>query len=132
MRLLVIEDDDGIAILLERGLRLAGYDVTVATDGAAGRDRWLAGGYAAVILDAMLPGASGLDLCAERRAEGDTTPVLLLTARDDDSIRRRAPEVGVSALMVKPYVYAELLGCLDRLVTGRLEAVAGTTDGLDA
>jgi DNA-binding response OmpR family regulator len=131
MRLLIIEDDDPIARLLERGLRLAGYEVVVETDGWGGRARWHQGGYDAVILDVMLPGANGLELCMERRAEGDRTPVLLLTARDDDALRRQAAEAGASALMVKPFVYGELLDRLVELIGGRPEAVAGAADGLD-
>ena len=132
MRLLVIEDDEPIAMLLERGLRLAGYDVLVEMDGPGGRARWLEGGFATIILDVMLPGANGLDLCAERRAAGDRTPVLFLTARDDDAVRRQASQVGVSAMLVKPFVYRELLECLADLVTLRPEAVAGAAHRLDA
>jgi DNA-binding response OmpR family regulator len=131
MRLLVIEDDEPIAALLERGLRLAGYDVVVETDGAGGRARWRQGGYAAVVLDVMLPGANGLELCIERRTAGDRTPVLLLTARDDDTLRRRAIEAGASALMVKPFVYRELLDRLAELIGRRPEAVSSPSDGLD-
>jgi len=131
MRLLVIEDDEPIAKLLERGLRLAGYDVVVEMDGAGGRARWLEGGYATIILDVMLPGANGLDLCAERRAAGDETPVLLLTARDEDAVRREASQVGASATMAKPFVYRELLDRVADLVAGRPEAVAGASNRLD-
>lgn len=130
MRLLVIEDDEPIARLLERGLSLAGYDVAVELDGPAGRARWSRGGYAAVILDVMLPGANGLDLCAERRRAGDRTPVLLLTARDDDEMRRRAPLAGASAFMVKPFVYRELLERLEGLIARGAETVPGTAHGL--
>jgi two-component system, OmpR family, response regulator len=132
MRLLVIEDDEPIAMLLERGLRLAGYDVVVEMDGPSGRASWLAGGFAAVILDVMLPGSNGLELCAERRAAGDGTPVLLLTARDDDAVRRQASQVGASAMLVKPFVYQVLLECLADLVARGPEAVAGTAHRLDA
>ena len=131
MRLLVIEDDEPIAKLLERGLRLAGYDVVVEMDGAGGRARWLEGGYATIILDVMLPGANGLDLCAERRAAGDLTPVLLLTARDEDAIRREASRVGASATRAKPFIYRELLDRVADLVAGSPEAVAGTPHRLD-
>jgi DNA-binding response OmpR family regulator len=129
-RLLVIEDDEPIAAILERGLRLAGYDVVVETDGQLGRERWAQGGLAAVILDVMLPGANGLDIAAERRAAGDRTPVLLLTARDDASVRRQAGLVGVDAMIVKPFVYTELLGRIADL-TRIPEAVPAAPDGLD-
>jgi DNA-binding response OmpR family regulator len=131
MRLLVIEDDEPIAMLLDRGLRLAGYDVVVETDGMGGGASWRQGGYAAVILDVMLPGANGLELCIERRAAGDRTPVLLLTARDDDALRRQALEGGASALMVKPFVYRELLDRLAELVGRRPEAIPSASDRFD-
>ena len=131
MRLLVIEDDEPIAMLLDRGLRLAGYDVVVEMDGAAGRARWLEGGFAAVVLDVMLPGSNGLDLCAERRAAGDQTPVLLLTARDDDAVRSQATLAGASAMLVKPFVYQELLERVADLAARRPEAIAGAAHRLD-
>ena len=131
LRLLVIEDDEPIAAILQRGLKLAGYDVVVAHDGQAARARWAEGGFAAVLLDVMLPGASGLELAGERRRAGDDTPIMLLTARDDDSVRCQAREVGVDALMVKPFVYRELLVLLADLVTRRSESVARAPNRLD-
>jgi DNA-binding response OmpR family regulator len=130
-RLLVIEDDEPIADLLERGLRLAGYEVVIETDGQAGLERWTLGGLAAVILDVMLPGANGLDIATERRAAGDRTPVLLLTARDDATIRRQATELGIDAMMVKPFVYRELVTRLADLTRQDVEPVAGPADRLD-
>jgi DNA-binding response OmpR family regulator len=130
-RLLVIEDDEPIADLLARGLGLAGYEVVVETDGHAGLERWAQGGLAAVILDVMLPGANGLDIAAERRTAGDRTPILLLTARDDAGVRRQAAELGIDALMVKPFVYRELLDRLASLTRRDVEPVAGTADRLD-
>lgn len=114
-RILVVEDDEPIASVLERGLTLAGYAVDVALDGDAGQERWAAGGYACVVLDVMLPGIDGLTLCAEMRAAGDLTPVLLLTARDDAAVRAAGATAGASALVVKPFAYDELLRVLERL-----------------
>jgi len=129
-RLLVIEDDEHIARVLDQGLRLAGYDVVVETDGQEGHVRWAVGGFAAVILDVMLPGANGLDIAAERRRQGDDTPILLLTARDDDTVRQRAPELGIEAMIVKPFAYGDLVARLADL-TSRPEAVARAPDRLD-
>jgi two-component system OmpR family response regulator len=130
-RLLVIEDDEPIADLLARGLRLAGYEVAVETDGQAGLERWAQGGLAAVILDVMLPGANGLDIAAERRMAGDRTPILLLTARDDAGVRRQATELEIDALMVKPFVYRELVARLADLTGRDIEPVPGSADRLD-
>jgi DNA-binding response OmpR family regulator len=130
-RILIIEDDAPIAAILERGLRLAGYDVTIEDGSIGGRRRWMASGHDAIILDLMLPGANGLELCAERRRAGDRTPVLLLTARDDQDVRRQAVAAGASAVMAKPFVYADLIGWVRGAVGDRPEAVARSANGLD-
>ena len=130
-RILVIEDDPPIAAILERGLRLAGHDVTVEEESVGGRRRWIAGGHDAIILDLMLPGANGLDLCADRRRAGDRTPVLLLTARDDQHVRRQAAAAGASAVMAKPFVYADLIDWVRRSTGHVAEPVARPPDGLD-
>jgi DNA-binding response OmpR family regulator len=114
-RILVVEDDPPIASVLERGLRLAGYVVDVAEDGPSGLARWAGGAWSAVVLDVMLPGMDGVEVCATRRAAGDATPVLLLTARDDDDLREAARAAGVDAFLTKPFVYAELLDSLERI-----------------
>jgi DNA-binding response OmpR family regulator len=130
-RILVIEDDVPIGGVLERGLRLAGHDVIVEGGGREGWHRWVDGGFDAIILDLMLPGANGLELCAERRRAGDRTPVLLLTARDEEAVRRQARDAGASAVMTKPFVYADLVAWVARAVGERSEPVAGPADRLD-
>jgi two-component system OmpR family response regulator len=117
-RLLVIEDDPPVANVLVRGLGLAGYTVEVAEDGPSGLARWAEGGWDAIVLDLMLPGMDGLAVCAARRADGDTTPVLLLTARDDDTLRAAARAQGIDAFVTKPFAYADLLATLER-ISGR-------------
>jgi DNA-binding response OmpR family regulator len=130
-RVLVIEDDAPIAALLERGLRLAGHEVTVEDDSLGGHRRWIEGRHDAIILDLMLPGANGLELCAERRLAGDQTPVLLLTARDDHHVRRQAAAAGASAVMSKPFVYADLVAWVRAAVRHLPEAVASPANRLD-
>jgi DNA-binding response OmpR family regulator len=114
-RVLVVEDDPPIASVLERGLGLAGYDVESAVDGPSGLARWAEGGWSAIVLDVMLPGMDGTAVCAARRANGDLTPVLLLTARDDDELREIARACGADAFLTKPFAYAELLATLERI-----------------
>ena len=111
LRLLVVEDDAGIRSMLDRGLRLAGHEVVLA----AGRAAWEPGALDAVILDVMLPDGDGIRLLAERRAAGDTTPTVLLTAREAADLQARATAAGASARLVKPFAYAELLAVLERL-----------------
>jgi two-component system, OmpR family, response regulator QseB len=114
-RILVVEDDRGIRGMLERGLRLAGYMVTMAPDLAAARERWTDGQVDLVLLDVMLPDGNGLDLLAERRAAGDETPTVLLTALEADELRQQAATAGASAYLPKPFIYGELLACVRRL-----------------
>jgi two-component system OmpR family response regulator len=118
-RILVIEDDAPIASLLSRGLALAGYRVEVAEDGPSGLRSWATGSWSGIILDVMLPGMDGVAVCAARRATGDTTPVLLLTARDDDSVRQAGLAAGADAVMTKPFAYAGLLLTLRRIMADR-------------
>lgn len=114
-RVLVVEDDPPVASVLERGLGLAGYTVEVADDGTTGLARWAEGGWSAVVLDMMLPGMDGLAVCAARRGAGDTTPALMLTARDDEDLREAARACGADAFLTKPFAYAELLAALERI-----------------
>ncbi|MGI8909198.1 MAG: response regulator transcription factor [Rubrobacteraceae bacterium] len=108
-RVLVIEDDEGISNLIKRGLGLKGIEVTVAGDGRAGRTAWESGEHGLVLLDVMLPGVHGVDLLSERRAAGDETPVILLTARDEEEIKNRGIEAGAQDYVSKPFSYADLL-----------------------
>lgn len=114
-RILVVEDDPPIASVLERGLALAGYEVEVAEHGLAGLARWTDGGWSAVVLDVMLPGMDGVGVCGARRAAGDRTPVLMLTARDDEALREAARAAGADAFLTKPFAYADLLATLERI-----------------
>ncbi len=118
-RILVVEDDPPIRSMLERGLALAGYAVVVAEDGPLGLACWSEGGWSAIVLDVMLPGMDGLAVCAARRAQGDMTPVLLLTARDEDALREAARAAGADAFLAKPFAYSELLATLERLTGPR-------------
>jgi DNA-binding response OmpR family regulator len=116
-RILVVEDDAPVASVLERGLRLAGFDVVIVEDGESGADAWMAGGFATVVLDVMLPGLDGVELCRRMRRAGDSTPVVMLTARDDDELRRAGLAAGASAYFTKPFVYSDLVA-LVRTLTG--------------
>jgi two-component system, OmpR family, response regulator QseB len=118
-RILVVEDDGGIVTMLRRGLRLAGHEVSVAPDLAGARDLWVADGrWDVVLLDVMLPDGDGLELLAERRAAGDQTPCVLVTAREEGDLHDRATAGGASAVLPKPFAYADLLALVDRLTAG--------------
>ena len=115
-RVLVIEDDARIATMLRLGLALKGFEATVAEDGLAGRSAWLADGFDIVLLDVMLPGIDGISLCAERRAVGDRTPVIILTARDDETTRLRGMAAGATDYLTKPFSYADLMRRIELLL----------------
>ncbi len=115
-RVLLIEDDPKIARIIQRGLSLKGIDVTVAEDGFAGREAWATGDFDLVLLDVMLPGIDGISLCKERRAAGDTKPVILLTARGEDTARERGMAAGATDYITKPFAYADLVSRVVRLL----------------
>jgi len=120
-RILVVEDDRGIATMLERGLRLAGHRVAVAGGVAEARTAWVAGRLDLVLLDVMLPDGDGIDLLAERRAAGDQVPAVLLTAREEAELHDRADRAGATAYLPKPFAYADLLALIDRLGAGEAQ-----------
>ena len=106
--MLVVEDELRMAALLKRGLEEDGYAVDVA---ATGPDAlWQAGefGYDAVLLDLMLPGMDGVQVCRQLRAAGRWMPVLMLTARDAVEDRVRGLDAGADDYLTKPFSFAEL------------------------
>ena len=116
MRILVVEDDLHLAGALRRGLEAEGYAVDVALDGTEGA--WLAAenAYDALVLDVMLPGLGGDELCAQRRQAGDWTPILMLTARSGPEQEARALDSGADDFLAKPFSFVVLLARLRALV----------------
>ena len=117
-RVLVIEDDEGISSLLKRGLGMRGIEATVAEDGVAGRIAWESGEHDLVLLDVMLPGVDGVELLAERRAAGSETPVILLTARDEEEAKERGLGAGAQDYVSKPFSFEELLSLVESYLPG--------------
>jgi two-component system, OmpR family, response regulator len=115
MRVLVVEDETRMAGLLKRGLEEEGHAVDVAGDGPDGL--WMAteNPYAAIVLDIMLPGFDGFEVCRRLREAGVWTPVLMLTARDAVGDRVRGLDVGADDYMVKPFSLLELAARLRAL-----------------
>jgi DNA-binding response OmpR family regulator len=112
MRVLVIEDDKGLADVLERGLADAGYDVSVRYTGPDGLAAAMDGGYDALVLDWMLPGQDGPSVCRQLRAWDDRTPVLMLTARHSVPDRIGGLDAGADDYLTKPFALDELLARL--------------------
>lgn len=121
MRVLVIEDEKRLATALQRGLQAEGFSVDVAHDGLEGY--WLARehAYDAIVLDIMLPGLNGYRVCARLRAEGDESPILMLTAKDGEYDEAEALDTGADDFLSKPFSYVVLVARLRALVrrTGR-------------
>jgi len=109
VRLLIVEDDPELASILADGLADHHYEVVVAADVPAARERAVLGTYDVMILDVLLPGGSGFDLCAQIRSRGIATPILMLTARDAIDDRVRGLEAGADDYLTKPFAFRELL-----------------------
>jgi two-component system response regulator MprA len=115
-RVLVVEDDPPIARLMARTAELEGAEVTMVADGLDARAEWAGGTFALVLLDAMLPGVDGITLCRERRALGDRTPVVLLTARQLGEVGNLAREAEIDAVLAKPFAYEDLVDVVRRFL----------------
>lgn len=114
MKILLVEDDPKAARLLARGLEEEGHIVTVAPSAEAA-DSYLPEDYALAVLDWMLPGRSGVDLCRAWRQRGIRLPVLMLTARDTLDDRVTGLDGGADDYLVKPFEFDELLARLRAL-----------------
>ena len=109
VRILVVDDEPAVRTALERALRLDGYDVELAADGHDALGALAAAGRDAVVLDVLMPGLGGLDVCRELRRRGDHTPVLMLTARAGVADRVAGLDAGADDYLVKPFHLEELL-----------------------
>lgn len=107
--ILVVEDEQKLAKLIELELGYEGYQVTVAHDGLTGLSAVRSEAPDLIILDWMIPGLSGVELCRRLRSTGNKTPVILLTAKDDISDRVTGLDAGADDYVVKPFSLEELL-----------------------
>jgi DNA-binding response OmpR family regulator len=116
MRVLVVEDERGIAGALRQGLAESGYAVDVARDGVQAREFALAALYDLILLDILLPKLDGLTLLRDLRRRGMTMPVLLLTARDAVDDRVLGLDAGADDYLVKPFSFSELMARMRALL----------------
>ena len=107
-RILVVEDEPGIALGLEDDLKLEGYDVEVVGDGALASRRAREGAFDLILLDVMLPGKDGFDVCRELRRAGMRTPILMLTAKTQEAEKVMGLELGADDYVTKPFGTREL------------------------
>jgi DNA-binding response OmpR family regulator len=124
VRILLVEDESKVARAVQDGLEAEGYEVMLAATGDAGLQAANARNFDLIVLDLMLPGRDGLEILSARRAEGDPTPVLILTARDTVLDRVAGLDAGADDYLVKPFAFAELLARVRALLRrGRPESV---------
>lgn len=116
MNILLIEDDVPVATMLNKGLSETGYSVTVAPDGNIGWDLASGNGFDLLILDIMLPGINGLELCKRLRKEEINIPILMLTALGTTENIVLGLDSGADDYLVKPFKFAELEARLRNLV----------------
>jgi two-component system, OmpR family, response regulator len=116
VRVLLVEDEVGLADAIVRGLATEGFEVDAVHDGLEGLWRAREHRYAAVILDIMLPGMNGYQICRTLRDEGVWTPILMLTAKDGEWDEAEALDTGADDFLSKPFSFVVLVARLRALV----------------
>jgi DNA-binding response OmpR family regulator len=109
MRILLVEDDDALATVLADGFAEQGHETVRAGSAGEGRQRATTARHDVIILDVMLPGGSGFDLCRELRRREIAAPILMLTARDAVDDRVAGLDAGADDYLAKPFAFRELL-----------------------
>jgi two-component system alkaline phosphatase synthesis response regulator PhoP len=107
-RILIAEDEPGIALGLEDDLTMEGYDVEVVADGATASRRAVESAFDLILLDVMLPGKDGFEVCRELRRRGMKTPILILTAKAQEAEKVMGLELGADDYVTKPFGTREL------------------------
>jgi two-component system alkaline phosphatase synthesis response regulator PhoP len=108
-RVLLVEDEPGLVLTLTDRLRAEGYEVGAATDGTSGLERASREAWNVILLDVMLPGKNGFDVCRDLRQKGVTTPVIMLTARGQIVDKVLGLKLGADDYLTKPFDMLELL-----------------------
>ncbi|WP_314139816.1 response regulator transcription factor [Buttiauxella noackiae] len=108
-KLLIVEDDENIAELLQLHLREEGYELVHAADGTQGLQLLKQGGWDALILDLMLPGVDGLEICRHARTMTRYTPIVMISARSSETHRVLGLELGADDYLAKPFSMLELV-----------------------
>ena len=107
-RILIVEDEPGIALGLEDDLKIEGYEVEVVSDGNAASRRAREAAFDLILLDVMLPGKDGFEVCRELRRHGVRTPILMLTAKAQEAEKVLGLELGADDYVTKPFGTREL------------------------
>ncbi len=109
MKLLVVEDEPKTLQAIQQGLEESQFEVDIAYDGLIAKRLALKNNYAAIVTDLILPGLNGYELCRQLRAEGLTTPILMLTALGETDDKIMGFDAGADQFLTKPFQFAELL-----------------------
>jgi two-component system, OmpR family, alkaline phosphatase synthesis response regulator PhoP len=115
-RILLVEDEPGLVLTLSDLLATEGYDVETASDGLTGLSRAMSGGFDLIVLDVMLPGRNGFDVCRDLRQNGTDTAILMLTARTQVVDRVVGLKLGADDYLTKPFEPSELLARIEALL----------------
>jgi two-component system response regulator MprA len=118
-KILVVDDEPAVQQALSRAFALESYTVEVASDGGEALEALAGARFDAVVLDVMMPGVSGLEVCRRLRASGDRSPVLMLTARDAIDDRVAGLDAGADDYLVKPFALRELMARMRALLRRR-------------
>ena len=115
-KVLVVEDDEAMAVALRDGFAYEGYDVTVARDGETGLQMARGGSPDLVILDVMLPKMTGLEICKLLRGEGSDLPIIMLTARGQEIDKVLGLKLGADDYVTKPFSFMELMARVEAVL----------------
>lgn len=126
MRVLIVEDEERLAAALARGLTAEGFTAEIAHDGITGQRLAESGRFDVIVLDIMLPGRNGYQVCAALRAAGLRTPILMLTAKDGEYDEAEALDTGADDYLTKPFSYIVLVARL-RALLRRTGGESGTS-----
>lgn len=126
MRLLIVEDEKRLADVVSAGLAAEGYGVDVANDGISGLSMLRTYDYDLIILDIMLPGMNGYEVCRKLREDGIQAPVLMLTAKDGEYDEAEGLDTGADDYLTKPFSFVVLQARIRALMRRRTSEVAPT------
>ncbi len=126
MRILIVEDEEKLAEPLKKGLELNGFTVDYLQDAEKARTRvkLYRDEYDCILLDLMMPGVDGATICREAREEGVTTPIIMLTARDETDMKVKLLNLGADDYMVKPYSIEEVIARINAVMRRPEQSIA--------
>lgn len=126
MKILIIEDEANVASFISRGLKEEGHDASIAMDGITGLEMLARHQFDCLILDIMLPGINGMEICRKLRESNNGIPILMLTALGTTENIVSGLNTGADDYLVKPFKFSELLARIEAVTRRREKTVAGS------